>query len=814
MPSMLNDIRHASRIMREHKSFALAALLTLALGIGANTAIFSVVYGVLVRPLAFPDPDRLVQLSEVVPGGTAALAGQNWISNLSIHAWEPHRRTIGPIANFSTGSATVGLDPPRRIPRGSVAPHFFDVLGVRPVIGRFFRPEDAAQGAARVVVLSREMWTESFGGDQRVVGRTVMLDEQPHEIVGVAPAGLGVPLRETRFWTPVNVAPLRAANGRDTRVAGTRAIARLVPGATPDHAATEGTTLARGVPRPMAADVLFGKGGPVEIRVRTLSDQMTERVKPALLVLLVGVALLLLIACANVANLFLSRGISRERDVAVRVALGAGRGRLIREVLTESLVVAAVGGLLGVALAWSLVRALPAAAPDDFPRLDAVQLDWRALAFAVAASAVAGVLSGLVPALRGTRSDLLQALRDGAGASSSRRTALVRRGLLVAEASLAVMLLIGAALLGRSFARLVQTEAGYDAANVLSARIYLPGASRGEAQADALVPELLARVRGLPGVTSAGAGNMAPLGASTYIAGFSLPMPGRTAVTGRALTYVVTPGYAETLKLRLRAGRLFTATDETSGIQPWVVNEQFVNTFLQGAEPIGFRFPGSVVTSKPSSAEIIGVVGNVLKDGLDQQAQAEVYVLPALGAAIEREVYLVLQSQGDPIAYAGAVRRIVAEIRSDAAVDRVEPLSAQVADSVAQPRFAAFVLLSFAVLALGLAAIGLYGVLSYMVARRRREIGVRSALGATRANIVALVVREGMTVTVVGLAVGLMLAAALTRLMQAALYGIQPLDPVSFVAAPAALVVVALIACVIPARRAAATDPATALRRE
>src|SRR5688572_12457120 len=218
MPSMLNDIRYASRIMREHKSFALAALLTLALGIGANTAIFSVVYGVLVRPLVFPDPDRLVQLSEVVPGGTAALPGQNWISNLSIHAWEPHRRTIGPIANFSTGSATVGLDPPRRIPRGSVAPHFFDILGVRPVIGRFFRPEDAAQGAARVVVLSREMWTESFGGDQRVVGRTVMIDEQPHEIVGVAPAGLDVPLRETRFWTPVNVAPLRAANGRDTRV--------------------------------------------------------------------------------------------------------------------------------------------------------------------------------------------------------------------------------------------------------------------------------------------------------------------------------------------------------------------------------------------------------------------------------------------------------------------------------------------------------------------------------------------------------------------------------------------------------------------
>lgn len=811
---MLNDIRLAFRAMRADKSFTLAALLTLALGIGATTAIFSVVYGVLVRPLPFPDPDRLVQLSEVVPGGTPALPGQHWISNLSVHAWDPHRRTIGRMATFSTGSATVGVDPPRQTPGGSVAPHFFDVLGVQPVMGRFFVPEDAAPGAAPVVVVSRELWTEILGGDPRIIGRTLVIDERPHEIVGVAPAGLGVPLRETRFWTPLNVAPLLAANGRDTRVEGSRAIARLVPGVTPEQAAAEGTALARGVSRPRAADLLFGTGGPVEIRVRTLRDQMTEQVRPALLVLLVGVALLMLIACANVANLFLSRGVSRERDFAVRVALGAARGRLVREALTDSLVMAAIGGLLGMALAWALVGALPAAAPDDFPRLDAVQLDWRALTFAVVASMAAGVLSGLAPALRGSRSSLLPALREGIGASSSRRTRLVRRGLLVAQASLAVMLLVGAALLGRSFTRLVQTDPGFDAAHVLSARIYLPGASRGQAQADAFLAELLARVRALPGVTAAGAGNMAPLGASTYMAGFTLPVPGRDAVTGRALSYVVTPGYAETLALRLRAGRTFEARDETSGVQPWVVNDQFVATFLQGVEPIGFRFPGSVVTSTPASAEIVGVVGNVLKDGLDQPPQAEVYVLPALGATIRREVYLVLRSQGDPIAHADAVRRIVAEIRGDAAVDRVEPLQAQMADSVAQPRFAASVLLAFAVLALGLAAVGLYGVLSYMVARRQREIGVRGALGATRANIVALVVREGMAVAVAGLAVGLVSAAALTRLMQAALYGVQPLDPVSFVAAPAVLIVVALVACTIPARRAAAIDPAHALRRE
>ncbi len=810
---MLQDIRLALRTLSRQRGFATAALLTLALGIGATTAIFSVVYGVLLRPLPFPDPDRLVQLSEVVPGGTPALPGATWISNLTLYAWEPHRTTLEAIANFSAGTSTVGLDRPRRVGRGVVGAHFFEVLGVQPLRGRFFAEDDALPGAPPTVVLSYEMWRDEFGGDAGALGRTITIDERPHQIIGIAPPGIPLPEPEARFWTPERVTPPTTPDSRDVRVSGTRAVARLAPDATTGQAAAEGTAAARSVARPLAAEMLFGKGGPVEIRVRTLSDQMTGRVRPALVVLFGAVTVLLLIACANVANLFLSRGVSRERDIAVRVAMGAQRGRLVRELLTESVVIAVLGGALGVALAWTLVRALAFSAPANFPRLDAVQLDWRALAVALIASVVAGLLSGAMPAVRGARPDLLTALREGIGASSSRRIAFVRRMLLVAEAALAVLVLIAALLLGRSFINLIRTEAGYDAAGVLTARIYLPGASRSQAQTDGFGDELLARLRALPGIVSAGASNMVPLGQMSAVSGFTMPLPGREAVTARALTYVVTPGYAETLRLRLRKGRLLEDRDRASGVQMMMVNEDFVRTFLSGIEPIGMRFPRIFATGE-GSAEIVGVVGNVLKDSLDQQPQAEVYVLAGGGAAIRREINVVLRGTADPSAYAQQVRRVVSELWPDAAVDNVRPLAEQLSQSVAQPRFAATVLGAFAGLALLLAAVGLYGVLSYTVARRQREIGVRSALGASRRRLVGMVLREGLSVAVVGLVVGMASAAALTRLMQTLLVEIQPLDPVSFAAAPMTLLVVALISSAIPARRAAATDPALALRQE
>jgi predicted permease len=693
--------------------------------------------------------------------------------------------------------------------RGAVATHFFDVLGIQPALGRFFRTEDAEPGAPPVAIISHELWRDAFGSDQGVLGRSVTIDQHPHLIVGVAPGGMTLPTSDTRLWSPVRVASQVAANGADVRVELTRAIARLTPGATPRHAATEGTALARTAPRPVAAEMLFGKGGPVEVHARTLVDEVTHRVRPALLVLLTGVGLLLSIACANVASLFLSRGVSRERDLAVRVALGAGRARLMRETLVEALVTSLAAGVLGLALAWALLVVLPIMTPTDFPRLDAIRLDWGSVIVAIALSLGAATVTSLVPALRSARRNLVPALREAAGASHGPRALFAHRVLLVAEASLAVLLLTGASLMGRSFFNLVQTDTGYDASGVLTARIYLPGASRGQAETGAFVSDLLTRVRALPGVTAAGVSNMAPFGRSTYVSAFEIPVPGRAPVVARALSYVVTPGYGEALRLRRRKGRLLESSDVASNRQAVLVNEEFARTFLADIEPVGLRFEGQF-----GPAEIVGVVGNVLKDSLEQPPQAEMYVAATSSATIRREIYLLLRTAGDPVAYVDVVRQTVADLRRDAAVDAIEPLRRQLMMSVAQPRFAAAILASLAGVALALAAVGLYGVLSYVVARRQREIGVRSALGATRGRIIAMIVHEGMTVIMLGLVVGLAAAAGLARFMQSLLIGVEPIDVPSFSAAAGVLILFTLAATYVPARRAARVDPVVAMRVE
>ncbi len=465
--------------------------------------------------------------------------------------------------------------------------------------------------------------------------------------------------------------------------------------------------------------------------------------------------------------------------------------------------------MLGVALAWGAMRALPALAPADFPRLDNVTLNWRSLLVAAAVSLVSAVLIGLIPALRAARRQLVTTLRDASGASRGRRSLAAHRTLLVVEASLAALLLIAATLMGRSFVNLLSTETGYDASNVLTARVYLPGASRGQADSTTFLADLLPRVRALPGVTAAGASNMAPFGRSTYVSAFEIPIPGREAVVARAIAYVVTPGYAESLKLRLRKGRFLAESDQAAIRSAVVVNDEFVRTFLASAEPVGLRFEGQF-----GASEIVGVVANVLKDSLDQRPQAEIYVVATSAATIRRELYLTLRTEGRPLDAIAPLRRIVTELRADAAVDGVEPLSTQLATSVAQPRFAAAVVLSLSGLALLLAAIGLYGVLAYTVALRHREIGVRTALGATRGRILWMVVREGVLVAVLGVAAGAAGAIALRQLLGSVLVGITPLDPLSFGSAAAALLVVAVLASLIPATRAAATDAVVALRSE
>jgi predicted permease len=539
---------------------------------------------------------------------------------------------------------------------------------------------------------------------------------------------------------------------------------------------------------------------------------MSARVRPALLVLLASVVLVLLIACANVANLLLSRGVARRRELAVRVALGAGVGRLARQLLTEALVLSMIGGLLGVALGWLLTRAIPVLAPEDFPRLADIRMDRVALAFAAAATLVAGLIAGTLPAVRVGRSGLLTLLREGAGASASAQARRLGHGLLVAETAVAIVLLVAAGLLGRSFVRLLEVDPGYDPGNVLMARVYLrPAADRNDRE-ERFAEALVERVRALPGVTAAGAANMAPFVSMSAVISLTLEGGSAEPITTRALSYVVTPGYGEALSLRLREGRLFEPGDLSAGIRPILINEEFARTHFRDGSPVGRRFKTSFAPDVV--VEIIGVVADVLKDGLDTAPRAEIYNLPRDVFGLPSGLNLAIRTVGDPLALVVPLRQAVSDLDPAAAVDEIETLGSRVSASVSQPRFAMAILLLFATVALVLAAVGLYGVLSYQVSQRRRELGVRAALGASRGSLVGLVMRQGVAVAGAGIVVGLVGAAWLAQLMQGLLFGVTPRDAVAFSLAPVTVLLVAVVATLVPARRAASADPIEVLRAE
>jgi putative ABC transport system permease protein len=791
-----------------NKWFTAAGVTTLALGIGAAIAMVSVAYGVLLRPLPYPEVDRIVRLMERHPNQPPLRDFS--FSNITYQAWNRERRTLGPLGFAEAGPETVGSDNPSRMIGATVSSSMFAILRVGPLLGRFFVEDDAREGAIPVVVLSEALWRERFAGNAGAIGQKMVINRTLHEIVGVTPPGFSFPERDVRFWTVSAVVPTMDANGRVQSMPLT-AYARLADGVTAEQAAGEGMQIAKAQPWPGGLDPFWGDGPPTTVTVTPLAVQMTEAVRPVILFLLAGAACLLAIACANVANLLLSRGSAREREIGVMAALGATRGMLITQLLTEGLVIAVIGGAIGLAFAIAIVRALPAIAPADFPKLADIQVDWTMAAAATVISLISGVAAGVVPALRGGRLTLMNVLRT-TGASASRQATRSRRALLVAETALAMMLVALATLAGRGFTRLMSIDPGYNAEHVLSAGLFLP-ADTPRADANQFAFALLEQLRGMPNVRAAGAGWMSPFGRSTAAQTFTLGAPGRALVSAASLVNVVTPGYAEALGLHLRAGRLLTAADLSSATMSVVVNEEFVRTFLGGVDPIDLTL--GTILSRTAEARIVGVVNNVLRDGRQSKAEPELYLVPAHRFSFGGgQIKLVVRSDGDPTALAGTVGDLVRRLRKDAALDKVVPLAAELSDSVRTERLATRTMGSLAVLATLLAAIGLYGVLSYNVATRWREIGIRAALGADARDIVTLVVRDGLAVTAVGLLLGLGVAAAGGRLLQAALFGIEPLDPAAFMFAPLVLLVVALIACVIPALRATRIDPALALRAE
>jgi putative ABC transport system permease protein len=820
--ALLRDVRQAWRLLLGNQGFASAALITIALGVGGTSAVFSVVYGVLLRPLPYADAERLVRVWEVHPGANAPF-GQARLTRPAYLAWARSSGSLEDFASYSVGDFTVsGVDGAERLRGTRVTASLFRLLRVAPIAGRAFTERDVEPGAQPVVVLAHSSWRDRFGGDPGAIGKTLTIDAVDHLVIGIAPQDFTVPASDTnQSARRRDIAFYKAfavpESDPGSAVGTLTAIARLRPGATIAQAEAEGTAIARSVDRPFA-DLSFGRGGPVEVRVRSIVDQMTMEVRPALVVMAAAIALVLLVACANVANLFLSRGSDRAREVAVRAALGADRRRLLRQFVTEGLVISCIGGALGALLGWALTAAVPAVAPSGFPRVDAIRVDSWFL-FAAALSAVlVGTLSGLVPALKSSRVDLAATMQAGGARSTGSPGRRLRRMLLVIEAALAVVLLVGATLLARSFVALVRVDAGYAPDNVLTADVFLPREPGGSLRPLRLVTSTVERLRSVPGVRAAGAGTLAPFGGTLGNTGFALP--GMAAADGKpviaqALQGIVTPGYAEALGMRLVEGRFFRDEDSSSPIIAMLVNETFVKTYLTDGKPVtGRRFTGifpRILKRTDAVVHIVGVVKDMLIADLDGRAQPHIYVPPGVGFHLGYAT-LVVRTNGDPAAITPIVSSIVRQLEPGAVVDRVGPLSAKIATSVSEPRFTAFVLGAFALFALALATTGLYGVMSYTVAERRREIGVRAALGATRGDVVRMVLAEGLSVTAIGLAIGLGVAALSTRALSAVLFGVSPLDTAAFSAAPVLMLVVACVACLIPARRAAAIDPAEALR--
>jgi len=805
MDGLRHDLRQAVRSLARAKATSFAVFLTLTLGLGFTAALVSVVDGVLLRPLPYPESEQLVRVYEQ-HGSAVSPLGSNF-SNLTLDAWDASK-TLDGLGTYSPEAFLWRrTDGAEQVFGARLSPSVFRLLRVAPARGRFFRDEEEQQGRDGVVVLSHTLWQQRFGGREDILGTRMRLDDRDVEIVGVAAPGFTFPTHEARLWTP------RTRLARTTTgIQVFPAIGRLKTGVSAERAASEATAAARSVNRPVVADLLFGKGGPVEVKVVSALDDAVGDVKPALVALTVGVVFVLLVGCANVANLLLSTGVARRRELAVRAALGASRGRLLRLILIECGLLAAAGLGAGLVLAVFIVDALLAIAPADFPRLDNVALDLRVVAASGVAAVMATAIAGLLPAWRGSAAALSLTMKDDDGRSAGLSSARLRSGLLVAEAALALVLAVGASLLVRSVDRLRHVEGGYDPTNVLIASLHVTGATGEGAAKTAFTETVVHRLREVPGVAAAGAGNMAPFGGSTYLSAFKLPTPGASgeAVIARAASNVVTPGFAEALGLRLVEGRTFNASDPTTG-GPLVVSETFARSYLRDGRPIiGRPFPVSLREGKPSST-IIGVVRDIRPQGPKSEPRAEIYQLAGPDVPIRHDITIAVRTVGDPLAVVGSLRDIVRAADPNAAVVETGTLAASLSTSIAAPRFFATVLGTFATLALALAAIGLYGVLSYSVTLRRRELGIRAALGASRRDLLSLVVRQGLVATGAGLGIGLALAVVAARLMRTLLFGIEPLDVPSFAASSAVLFLVALAACLIPARRAAGSDPRTTL---
>jgi putative ABC transport system permease protein len=798
--TFIQDVRYGLRSFLKKPGFTLTAVIALALGIGANTAIFSVIDAVLLRSLEYRDPDRITIVWErSLKGGRS----QNFVSPANFLDWKKQSSSFEQFAaSWDTRANLASGGEPEEIQVQRVSADFFSVLGVAPEFGRSFVREEEAPGTESVVILGHDLWQRRFAGNPSIVGQTVTMSGKNWTVIGVMPPGFHFLNPQVKAWMPLQFEP-----GTEWRKSGRflRSVARLKQGVTLQQAQAELDGIAKQLE---SAYPDYNQGWGVNLL--PIHEQVVGDVRPVLLVLLAAVAFVLLIACANVANLLLSRAASRQKELALRAALGADRIRLIRQMLTESLLLALIGGAVGVLLAYWGIQLLVAFAPDNIPRLHEITIDPRVLGFTFGVSLLTGLAFGLVPALQSSRPDLNDALKEGARGSTSRHR-VVRNLFVVAEMALALVLLVGAGLMLRSFSQLLQVKTGFDTDNVLTMRVQLPSAKYGEPQQRAeFFKRAQERLATLPGVKSIGAISYLPLtgvATSTIFNLASQPLP--PSESPNTELRPITPGYFTAMGIPLLKGRAF---DERDGANSRVViiNETLARKFFPGQDPIGQQL---VVMWRPQFAdEIIGVVGDIKETALAQESN------PAIYWPHPREPYpfmnFVIRAAIDPAALSAAVAREIHALDPDQPVADIRTLDEVVAKSIARPRFNALLLAIFAGVALVLASVGIYGVMNYSATQRTQEIGIRMALGAKRGDILRLVVGHGMKLTFIGIAIGLVASLALTRVISNFLFGITATDLPTFVAVSGVLSFVALLANYIPARRATRVNPVVALRYE
>lgn len=822
------DVRELVRAGLRRPWATVSAAALIALAVAGTTTLGSVVYGVLFRPLAWPDGDALIRVEEARGGQRGRIP---WtISNATYLAWKAKADTVEALGAWRVlgQGLRVGDGPDaQRVDAAAITPSLIRVLRAAPLLGRLFEDDDAATPTPSTVLLSHGLWLRAFGGRPDVVGQSMRLDGRPHTVIGVMPDTFAFPDRAAQLWLPMHVMPVLGEGGT-RRVMIFGALARLRSGLSVSQAASEASARAREAPGlAQAALALFGNDGEVAIAGARARDVMTREARPGLLLLLAAVVLLLVTAVASVANVQVARAAQRRREVALRAALGAGASRLTRQWVVESVAVGIIGGGLGVALAAVLHRVIPLLLPTEFPRIPDVRLDGVVVAGAAFVTIAASLLIGLVPAWLGRRETLSEVLgQDGltaVGARTRTPVARLRAAVIVSQVAVACVLLVATALLARSFIALVRADRGYDPRNVLTARVSLPANST-FAQHEAVLADVHGRMASVPGVTHVAFANALPFVTAGGFRGLTIPSPLDPARTVDVQTAMraVTPDFFKTLRLRLAAGRPLAATDTDQAPPVVVVNRTFAAQYL-GGDPIGRRM--ALNLNGRVDWEVVGVVDDMRQGGMSN-ASAGAFggvtdpPLPELFVAMAQwrdpipEVVVAVRTTNEPGAYVALLRAALREVAPTLTLDSVTTLEERLTTSLALPRLYAVVLASLGVLALGVAGVGVFGVVAAAIAQRTREIGVRTALGATALDVVGLVASQVATSVTLGVVLGLAAALATARTIASQLYGVSPMDPWSFLAVPLLLVAVAVAACAVPLARALRVDPLTALRSQ